>query len=242
MDEKQKQLLFRFIGVNSVFFEQLRNNEHIDIGSKITYLKKALSLSSESFLIVLDKLYELSFKDSEQAAQISLNGLKLLNDFYFNRTIDTGKPILEQYFGSLGAINHKEFQIFISKVIDSNISVLTQRVDRTLINRQKLELTVKEAHTAGNTAWRNTSSMLPRQLVAASLSNVEGLRFFEPRPDFEDLLGGLQRRIPSEPLDAEPMPGVRRKYTPGQLVTILGAMSVQKTAKCAPTETVGPKL
>lgn len=231
INDEQEELLLRLIGAESVFFQYFKNFKGINQGTKIYYLEEAMNQDSQTFLSTLDRLYHFELQDTEKTAQIILNGLKLINDLYFNNPVKLveSNTALQNYFGSLGEVNFDEFKVRIVQIINSNISLLSFGVDEELILKQKKDCELSETDRVGNRGWRMESNSPPAQLMAVLLSNSTVASFFAPKSNYSyrEILKSVER-ISSGELSPDIKNPEHRRYTIEQLVNVLRCMEESK--------------
>ncbi len=172
------------------YFEVIKNYNSVllNIGTKILYLERAITLEDHTtFLNLLDKLYQSLSDHANQAENVELiRTFKLINDFYFNKDINytvgyynqnnnlMTKRALDHWFGSLQAkgeeINVAEFQLSIKKLVDNMINKLSEGYSEEVINAQKQAREAAEEEIIGKKDWLNIVNPLPSNECRVAIS------------------------------------------------------------------------
>src|SRR5580692_3362811 len=91
----QKELLDSFFGREGFYLETIRENDDVNLGTKLLYLERAVNEPPQIYLESLKKLC----LTPEKASTIELiRALKVINDLYFNNLI--------KYYGIKNAVDH----------------------------------------------------------------------------------------------------------------------------------------
>jgi hypothetical protein len=159
INQAQMEFLDTLIGDEGCYTETIKNYPDVDMGTKVLYLKRAISEDKESFLHFLDKLYQpVLIGEAEKANLEFVNALKTINDLHFNHLIRFGvfgqKSALTHFFGALGdKLIPSEYQQAIASIINIHIQAL--RAQHSLeIEAQILTRCAAEAHIIKHNAWR----------------------------------------------------------------------------------------
>ncbi len=225
INEEQKNLMLRFIGAGSVFFKAYEVCPGLNNGSRIYYLEQAIKQDGPTFLKTLDKLHT-ELKADPKSAQIILNGLKCINDFYFNNPIEgSDQKSLDKCFGPLGLVIPDEFKKLIANVISSNCAVFAYGSKEEVLQKHKKDRELSDADRPTDNSWRNPISCPPAPLMMATLSH-DGHSFFRPKTNYS--YGETLDRYKEVPSSTLPSPEAkvegRRQYSRAQLITALRAM------------------
>ena len=123
-----------------IYYQGVVENESIDFGTRVLYLKRAIQQNCSEFNESLDKLYRPGLKDKEKEKNDELiDSLKRINDLCFNNEVKyepvKGEPkhksALDHFFGGLPRerdeagklvpLIPEEFKAIIVKSIDEGI-------------------------------------------------------------------------------------------------------------------------
>ena len=154
----QRALLDSFIAEEGIYFETIRDDEAFNLGTKVLYLERAISQNCHNFLQSLDKLYNPDLVAAAKTANVEfIRALKLINDLCFNHQVKYvqygTRPALTHFFGSLGDINHSDFQTDIQTIINARIATLREgHVEEA--TAQKTARETAETGIARRTGWR----------------------------------------------------------------------------------------
>jgi len=170
----QLSLLKSFIGAGltkeenhekGFLIEAIESSKAADLGTKILYLRRAISQPCHLFLTSLDKLYKI-YRDDKEKNNENLDfirSLKKINDMCFNNNILQGvygvRPCLTQDFGRLRSKDitiedeTAAFKKNVKMMIRDNIKLLKKgqqkKIRNQIIARKEAEKTI-----IGNLAWR----------------------------------------------------------------------------------------
>jgi len=209
----QLSLLKSFIGAGltkeennekGFLIEAIESSKTVDLGTKILYLRRAISQPCHSFLISLDKLYK-TYPDDKEKNNDNIDfirTLKKINDMCI-------RPCLTQDFGRLRAkdVTTKDeaaaFKKYVKMMIHDNIKLLKKghqkKIHKQIITRKKAEKTI-----VGNLAWRTLLELPHDQrtlratqplnhLGAIASTHSMGVIRRTPRFAFRDSMSGSRR-------------------------------------------------
>lgn len=171
----QTELLDEILGLNGFLFESIMENQSINMGSKLYYLKHSIQDSCFSFLEHLDKLYNNNLPAAEQTQLLEIiRCFKKINDLCFNNEVKNGeygvKPCLELTFGRLGLVNAAEFNMIITQMVNKRIEGLVKENTEILKVQYSQRKKIAKVQTPSK-QWR---SIL--ELPASQINS-----FFSPR-------------------------------------------------------------
>lgn len=121
----QKELLDTYFGREGFYLETIRENEDINLGTKLLYLERAISEPPKIFLESLKKLC----LSPEKASIIELiRSLKVINDLHYNNPIKYDnygvKHAVDHFFHGLGQVELLELQLAVKEHINLEINSL----------------------------------------------------------------------------------------------------------------------
>ena len=182
----QLELLNEILGTEGFIFESIFENKLINLGSKIYFLKRAISEPCHSFLQLLDNLYHNNVVEPEKSELLELiRCFKKINDLYLNTDVKNGdfgkKPCLELTFGRLGEVVHSEFKEKISQMVSQKINeYLAQNTDE--IKKQYLQRKKNSKYQNGSSQWRAILELPSDQLHEQEFSSFQPRRFHHMVP------------------------------------------------------------
>lgn len=165
----QIDLLKSFIApAEGIYFDTIREYAPLDLGTKISYLERAISQDGLTFLNSLDKLYQPALEDPARTANLDfIQSLKLINDLCFNNTVKNGiyglRPVLELHFSALGPIDADDFKTAVQGFINAGITVLRDGQE-ALVIAQKAAREIAEADMLAQPGWRLLADLPLAQL------------------------------------------------------------------------------
>lgn len=165
----QQELLDSFIADEGIYFQTIIDDEAFNLGTKILYLKRAISQDCQTFNQALDKLYNPDLVDGPKKANIEfIRALKLINDLCFNNEVKYGqygtRLALTHYFGSLGAVDASGLQTAVEEIINARITALSDSHEET-ITEQKQARQTAETGIHRQTGWRTELDLPSAQLA-----------------------------------------------------------------------------
>jgi len=151
-------LLESFVGTEGILTNSILENDYFDLGTKVLYLKRAISKDRHSFLLALDKLYIDDADDKIRASRIDfIRVLKQVNDLCFNNEIKLDESREEKAlfytFKQLGEVIPHEFHLAIVKIIESRIEELLKKFSSN-ISIQRVQRRLDEKSIKGDPKWR----------------------------------------------------------------------------------------
>lgn len=168
-------------GEEGYFFETIRDNGDIDLGTKILYLERAINEDCTTFLRSLDKLYQPGLQgESEQRHLELIRAFKTINDFCFNNEIQHGeygvKGALVHYFSGLGQINAEAFKKAVTEIINARIGELRNEHEE-IVTIQKTARLEAEGDIQAHTGWRRDLDLPSAQNVSAPTHLQQSYRY-----------------------------------------------------------------
>jgi hypothetical protein len=136
----QKELLDSFFGREGFYLETIRENDDVNLGTKLLYLERAVNEPPQIYLESLKKLC----LTPEKASTIELiRALKVINDLYFNNLIKYYgiKNAVDHFFHGLGQIESSELKLAVKEHINLEISSLKTKANEDIadqISKRKL--------------------------------------------------------------------------------------------------------
>jgi hypothetical protein len=190
INPSHRELLDNLISSRGIYFENIKEYQQIDVGTKIIYLERAIQQDCLTFLQSLDKLYQPNLpKNAENENLELIRAFKIINDLYQNNDVKFGdfglRKALCHYFSSLGLVNPTDLQVpppgtvnpidfkeVIRETINMDIEILsTPNIEE--IQNQKYARQLAEADISSQSEWRNKLDLPKKQLPIASYSQLE---------------------------------------------------------------------
>ena len=164
VNEAQKALLNDLVGCNGIYTTTINDFTHETEGTKLLYLKRAITLQGIHFLESLDQLYKENIDDQLKPEYIDLiRSLKMINNLYFNQEINYDEYgirfTLDHYFSRIGSVNPDEFKTYIHESIEEITGEYYPQeeasIEHDILTRLELERSKK-----GAPHWRNELDFL----------------------------------------------------------------------------------
>lgn len=157
----QKEVLNEFIASDGIYFETIKEYDEnkVDLGTKILYLERAISQDCQTFLKLVDKLYQpgLGSEDERKAHLEFIRSLKTINDLCFNNEVKYSvyglKSALTHYFGALGDVNANDFQILIKEIINENLTTWCEGQEKDVATQKQAREIAKNS-IISQSGWR----------------------------------------------------------------------------------------
>ena len=180
----QYTVLKDFLGDNGIYFETVIEYAGLDLGTKVSYLQRAINEDCQTFLQSLDRLYQPELIGDAKIANLELiRALKVINDFCFNNEVRYSvygdRPALMHYFGALGPIVPADFQAAVQEIIGACLRTLHQDHEGE-VEAQKAARERAEAGIVRQTDWRRELDLPLAQLPPAPVA--AGGLFYRPLP------------------------------------------------------------
>ena len=158
MNRTQEEVLDSFLGAEGSDYETIRDDDTIDLGTKLLYLERAITQDCETFNQSLDKLYRTDLEGAAERAHLDLiQSFKVINNLCFNNQVQYGdfgvRDALTHYFGSLGEVDADAFRVAIQQRVNTNIATLSQGQEN-IVQVQKQAREQAEDDIQSQMAWR----------------------------------------------------------------------------------------
>lgn len=166
MNPKHRLLLENLIGNEGVCFKIIKNNNSVNLATKILYLQRAINQDCNTFFLKLDKVYQPGLQGKDNLDFVL--ALKTIHTLRFNHPIQNehGSEIqaLNQFFGPLSANDISEMELAIYRIINQNIATLSKHYDEE-ISLGIQERKTKEYKIIEQTSWRVKLKLPKPQLI-----------------------------------------------------------------------------
>lgn len=159
-----QNLLESFFSLEGIYYEIIKEDGSLDNGTKILYLLRAITVPSQEFLVLLDKLYSGDLTKEKQSDRLEVvRAFKLINDLFLNTPVKYGvwgiRTAHSHYF--VGAVDEEIVKSAIKKLIDAAIIDLSSsNSEHEKMNRIESEKTI-----APNPGWRLSLDLANQQLT-----------------------------------------------------------------------------
>lgn len=160
-------------------FSIIREYSGVDVGTKILYLERAITLPPSSFYKHLDKLDDPTLISDKRTKNFDfIQNLKVINDLFWNSPLSEGQPgALDHFFKSLSrTCTLREYQAEITYLIQQGVSALKSENPKWA-QQKKYRLTLEEGMQPSY-AWRLALDMPENHLPH--------LEIFEEDPRWSD--------------------------------------------------------
>jgi hypothetical protein len=161
----QAALLNELIGEDGCYFETIKEDSSINVGTKILFLQRAISEAPPIFLKSLDKLYQDGLDDDESNLEL-IRSLKTMNDLCFNQQVKFGehgeRNVIEHFFAKLGDINLSDITSAIKAHGSARIIALSE-TQPSEIKAQQEAWAQHENDILPNMDWRLLVDLLDAQ-------------------------------------------------------------------------------